>query len=347
MLRLLVFKENLKVFYGRYDMIIMPFLKFILVLCAVLLINSKVGYLQVFSNPFIPVIIALFCTLLPYGAVSFVLSVYLIGNVYSVSAEMAIVTSVLLLIVGILYYGFQPGDSYLLMVVPMLFALRIPYSIPLLVGLGGNIGGIIPVCCGILIYQIIVYINANVGVLSNETAVEITKRYMQIINGVLANRRMLLMMVAFSLTICLVYLIRSLSVRHSWSIAIGMGLISLLILFFAGNLVYNIEIPVGELLLGLFVSGVIAAIFQFFVFAVDYSRTEFTQFEDDEYYYYVKAVPKITVSVPDVKVQRINSKRTAPAERRRAAERTDQRLEQRTEPRTEYATENRSEQESE
>jgi hypothetical protein len=32
---------------------------------------------------------------------------------------------------------------------------------------------------------------------------------------------------------------------------------------------------------------------QFFKTVVDYSRVENTQFEDDDYYYYVKAVPKL------------------------------------------------------
>lgn len=34
-------------------------------------------------------------------------------------------------------------------------------------------------------------------------------------------------------------------------------------------------------------------VLKFFCFNLDYSRTERVQFEDDEYYYYVKAVPKI------------------------------------------------------
>ena len=46
-----------------------------------------------------------------------------------------------------------------------------------------------------------------------------------------------------------------------------------------------------------------------FILAVDYSRTEYTQFEDDEYYYYVKAVPKIKVTAPEVKVKHINVQR--------------------------------------
>ena len=40
----------------------------------------------------------------------------------------------------------------------------------------------------------------------------------------------------------------------------------------------------------------------------DYQQTEHLQFEDDEYYYYVKAVPKMTVSEVNKSVKHINSK---------------------------------------
>ena len=53
---------------------------------------------------------------------------------------------------------------------------------------------------------------------------------------------------------------------------------------------------------------VIAVILQFFVFSVDYTRVEHTQFEDDEYYYYVKAVPKAIVAGTDKKVTRFSGK---------------------------------------
>ena len=33
---------------------------------------------------------------------------------------------------------------------------------------------------------------------------------------------------------------------------------------------------------------------------------EYTQFEDDDYYYYVKAVPKIKIAAPKKDVKRIN-----------------------------------------
>ena len=55
------------------------------------------------------------------------------------------------------------------------------------------------------------------------------------------------------------------------------------------------------------VSALIVLVIQFFIFNVDYSRTENVQFEDDEYYYYVKAIPKVSVEAPDVNVKRFSS----------------------------------------
>ena len=66
----------------------------------------------------------------------------------------------------------------------------------------------------------------------------------------------------------------------------------------------------------------LASIIQFFEFNVDYNRTEKVQFEDDEYYYYVKAVPKVNVSTPERTVKRINQqKRIRPSQSSKEAER--------------------------
>ena len=41
---------------------------------------------------------------------------------------------------------------------------------------------------------------------------------------------------------------------------------------------------------------------------MDYKHTENVQFEDDDYYYYVKAIPKRKVAAPDRKVKNITEK---------------------------------------
>ena len=63
---------------------------------------------------------------------------------------------------------------------------------------------------------------------------------------------------------------------------------------------------------------------------MDYSRTEKVQFEDDEYYYYVKAVPKMTVAAPAKTVKRINAQRYRGGERSVTMEQTSERVKGRT-----------------
>ena len=89
---------------------------------------------------------------------------------------------------------------------------------------------------------------------------------------------------------------------------------------FVGALYFKLSVSVGGLILGSIVAVGVAFVIKFFVFNVDYSRTERVQFEDDEYYYYVKAVPKINVTAPEMNVKRINAqrrKKSAPVRRER------------------------------
>ena len=99
------------------------------------------------------------------------------------------------------------------------------------------------------------------------------------------------------------------SVDNAWIIAILTGGILDLILILVGNVILKTNASIVWIIIGTIVSLLVAFIVQFFVFSVDYSRTEHTQFEDDEYYYYVKAVPKINVTAPEMNVKRINAQR--------------------------------------
>ncbi len=53
-------------------------------------------------------------------------------------------------------------------------------------------------------------------------------------------------------------------------------------------------------------------------FGGDYSRTERLEYEDDEYYYYVKAVPKAMVATSERSIKKINAEHRQ--EKRKSAE---------------------------
>ncbi len=309
MMALLEFREMLRSFYGKYDAVLNALVKFAVSVTAFWMLNSSIGYMEKLKNPVVWLSMSLVCSFLPYSIISFLAGIVLVAHISSVSLELALILSLILLMMAILYYGFQPGDGYLLLLTPLLFQFKIPYVIPLLVGLSGGLAGVVPVSCGVFVYYIIQYVKQNAGVLTNDAALDITQKYVQIIKNMMSNRVMVVMIIAFAAGILVVYLIRTLSVDYAWHIAIVAGAMTQLMVIFVGDFMFDVSVPMVELLIGMIAAMILAAVYNFFVFAVDYSRTEYIQFQDDDYYYYVKAVPKITVSAPDVKVQKINSTR--------------------------------------
>ena len=65
------------------------------------------------------------------------------------------------------------------------------------------------------------------------------------------------------------------------------------------------------MILGNVASAAIVIVINFFRLTLDYTAVENVQFEDDVYYYYVKAVPKMSVTTPQMKVKHINVKNVA------------------------------------
>lgn len=307
MIAMLVFKEKMKLFYSRFEMLLIPVIRFTLSLVTFLIISRNVGFMNRLNSPVILVVLVLACSIMPYGIAVIIAGGLILAHISTVSIELTLILSVCMLMVAVLYYGFQPGDSYLLLITPIFYILKIPYAVPLLVGLSKTPVAAVPVGCGTFIYYILQYVKQNAGVLTNDASLDITQKYVQIMKSMISNKLMMLMIVACVTGVLVVYLIRRLSIDYAWMIAIVVGAIAQLTVIFIGVYIFDVSAPMVELLLGTLGSMLIAGIYNFLIFSVDYSRTEYTQFEDDDYYYYVKAVPKLTISTPDVKVQKINS----------------------------------------
>ena len=114
MMQLLVFKENLKRFYGKYSIYIIPIVKFVVGAAAFFLINSNIGFMTRLNNPLIPVVMGLVASIVPYGFTAFLAGCFVVVHVSRVSLEVAVILCIFILAVMMLYYGFRPGDGYLL-----------------------------------------------------------------------------------------------------------------------------------------------------------------------------------------------------------------------------------------
>ncbi len=314
---ILVCKEWIKSLYAKYSYVIVFGLKFLLTFIALLQLNHYLGYMATLTNGLVVFGISFICEYLPYGLIAFVLSMVLIGHTWAVSLEVSVLLGIVILLVGLLYYSFQPRDGFWLILTPMAFLLNIPYVIPILVGLSGGIVAVVPVSTGVVIYYIMNYVKQNVGVLTNNTEVDITQRYVQLLEAILGNQDMLIMMILVFVCILCVSLLRNLSIDYAWVIAIVCGGIMELVILFLGGFMLDVTFASGQVILGFSISMIIAFLYYLLVFTVDYTRTEYLQYEDDDYVYYVKAVPKATISKTEVTVRAMNHPQKAKEKQRK------------------------------
>lgn len=305
MTNLLVIREQLKKFYGDYEVYITPALKFLLALLSFILINSRMGYMSKIDNTAIVLVLALMCSFLPINLIIVLAAILILLHLYAASIECAVVAAAIFLLLFLLYFRFSPKDTLTVVLTPVCFALKIPYVIPLSMGLVGTPASAVSVGCGVIVYYMLNYINSSIPSLAAMDADGAVQKFRYIVDGVLNNKAMMVTIAAFAITIVAVYVVRRLSIDHSWTIAMVSGCILNILCMLFGDLMFNTNISIGGVILGSIVSVAIAKVLQFFVFNVDYTRTEFVQFEDDEYYYYVKAVPKNTVTAPEKKVKTI------------------------------------------
>lgn len=316
MAELLEMKQRLKILYARYDVYLIPALKFMLAFFAFLMINVQIGFMDRLANPAVALLLALLCSFLPVNMTAVFGALLICAHAYALSLEVLAVSAGLLFVMYALYFRIAPEYGYVLMLTPAAFFLKIPYALPLVLGLVGGPVCAVPAACGTIVYYLICYMKNNEAMLTNPETEDTAARVLSLVDNVLNNKTVILTILVFAVTMTVVYVIRRMSVDYAWYLAIGAGAVINVVLFLIGALVMKAEVSILPLLLGTVVSVLIALAVEFFVFSVDYSRTEYTQFEDDEYYYYVKAVPKMSIAVPEKRVKKINS-RSRSARRRR------------------------------
>ncbi|MCR5120136.1 MAG: hypothetical protein K6B44_11035 [Lachnospiraceae bacterium] len=319
MVQLLTAREWLKNLYSRYENFCRPALKFLLALISMMMINSKLGYSQALKSGAVTLIIALMCSFLPLNFIVTLSALIVLLQLYALSLESVIVAGVIMLVMMLLYFRFAAKDTVLIMLTPLSFILGVPYVIPLCAGLVAAPSSVVSTGCGVVVYYMLKAITVNRQTLLNMEEETLLEKLRFLADAIIGNREMMVCVAAFGITIIVVYVIRRLSVDHAWTIAIITGMLVDVMVVLMGDLRFETRINVASLVFGSLLALVVAEILQFFIFNVDYSRTEKVQFEDDEYYYYVKAVPKNTVTLSEPKVKKIKGQEKKPLPKKEEA----------------------------
>lgn len=310
MTNLLTFRDNLKALFSRYDYILMPLAKFVMAIIVFFSLNKHMGNVPILNKGIILFLVAAICAFIPVEFMAGIAACMLVWQTAKVSLDLGLLTIAFIIIFYSGYMRFNVKTGIIVLLVPIFYAWHITYALPIVLGFLIGPSAVIPGIFGILLYyyeeSVEAFRNVVAAVTEEDAAVV---GYQYILNELLNNKDMLLTFVVFAVVILITYAIYRMSFDNSWIVAFCVGGFLNIVLFLFGSLTMSTKVAIVPILLGSLLGIVIAVAVQFMKGIVDYQKADYLQFEDDEYYYYVKAIPKLSVSESNKNVKHINSKK--------------------------------------
>ena len=304
---LIVWRDKLQELYAMKSIYIDKAVQFVLALVTFLMINQNIGLMKAVATPVVAVALAVICTFLPPVVTAYVAAGLVIVHLFKLSIGVAAAAALIFVVMFIFYCRFTPKKALLLLVTPVAFMLHVPYVVPVACALVLGPISAVPVVFGTIIYYMIECVRTSATAITSADG--ITRQISLFVKTVFQDKTLWITVIAFIISIFVVYTVRRLSVDHAWKIAAASGAVVNIVVIVIGDIVFDIHTSYNMLIVGNIAAVVIGFIMEFFLFSVDYSRTERLQFEDDEYYYYVKAIPKISVTAPEKTVKHINERK--------------------------------------
>lgn len=306
MTALLELRQKISEVYGRYEAYVRICTKGLLAFLLFYLIHRQLANSMLLRDWAEIGVFTLVGMVAPAGALSLLLAVFVVIHMVVISIEAGAVAAVFFLFLLLTYFIFKPKQTILVAVMCLAGMLNLSGAAAIPIGLLCSPVAVIPAAAGTFIYGMILTLRQNSSVLE-ASAVRLTsmEKASYFIQAVWSNERLLLLMAALIITIVVVYLIRKFPYSYAWAIAIASGTACYVLTILVGNVAFGVTVNLVYLSISIVLGIVASSIIHIFRFLVDGAHTEFLEYEDEEYVYYVRAIPKYSVTRTDKKVTTI------------------------------------------
>ena len=289
---ILSFREQLGKLYSRYSLPAAIIFRFVLGLFVFTTINSSLGYMERADSGVVVFGLSVLSALLPLYVMVFSAIALILAHLYALAMSIMLIVLLVFILLYIFYFRFTPGKTWTILLVPIAFFFDLPLIIPVIFGLLGTPVLIVPAIAGTWVFYILHYIQTTEVVYAVEDIPEMMEISGEFVMTILVNPEQWLIAFVLGIGTMIVYALRTRSFPHCWKLAFIFGTIWIQVALVMGSSFLEIQTP--DYLFGnAIVAIILGFLLEFFFHRVDYKRTEYLQFDDNEYYYYVKAIPKI------------------------------------------------------
>ena len=311
--------------YKSYEIYFKMLVKFLFGMLIFRYITNNLGYYSLFNGTPMHVALSAACAVVPSSIYVLIVALVVLLHMFKLSLAMAALAAIFFLVFYFLYLKFAPEHGLMTIAVPVLMPYGLHFIVPFAGGLMYNPFTIVPSCVSFVFIKGIKYMKEAAAAITGEFDFEgIVKAYKQVFDKLLDDKELQLFIIAFIVIIVVTFIVTHLPFNYSWYIGLLAGAIAGIIVFVAGGRKLGVDVSTSSVVIGSLISMLIVGAVQFLFHGVEYSKREFVQFEDDEYFYYVKALPKkFNTEVPESpyerRIRERGEARDAAKERKRQA----------------------------
>lgn len=294
-------KNNIRNFLRRFDEVFRPIFKFVWCFVSIYSLQKIYNYSDLGAKNEVTLLLAVLSALLPDGFMFFMVGALLSLHCFNVSLEVGIIFLLMYIIMYCAYARFFPKLSYAMYMVPLFYMLGIPYAAPVAIGLIAGIGGAVPAVFGLLLYYYSICTANMYNMIKLDQSEEGIETFKIVMEQFVNNKEMYGVIVVFVVTILIIGVLKLLQYPYAMYVAIVSGIVANLLGAVVAGAVVKVSIDMGPIIFGSIIGLIIGLVIRAGQGIVDYGKVERVQFEDDDYYYYVRAVPKVDAEKPKKK----------------------------------------------
>ena len=259
----------------------------------------------------VQLVLALVSTLLPSRCGVMIALGICVYNIFQASLIGSLLMGSMMLVLYISMARMFPDQVYFLVLIPLCIEWNLHLLVPLFAGMYVGVVAVVPVVAGILMWGLQQIIPAFMTLEMGESLDALPKMISDAstygIDQITKNEQMVYLLIISSGIILLISLLRKLRLDYVRYIALAAGGVLGVICLIMGKSVGSLSGNLGIMLLLSILIIAVLALLEFLNLSLHYKSAQDLEFEDEDYLYQVRAIPKINpVSKQKTKIKKIH-----------------------------------------
>lgn len=296
-------KELVKGLLSKYEIIIIRVWKALLCFFSLFSIKFAFNNSSIIDNYLIILIISIVGAFVPLSATALIIIFMTVVHIASFSPQAAFAVCIMLILFYFISIYYKSENKWSIVFSMVFYQLKIPFLVPMLTGLVGNINDVVSITSGATIGYYLKLLVENKAVLTN--GMSEVDAFSLIFKQMLLSPNFYYFLASQIAMFLIVNILRSKGIKHAPLIGVSFGSLISGIIIITGNLFFESSNNIFVVILKAFITWIIGVVITYFFVETDYSSPESFQMEDDEYFYYVTAIPKVHFTKEDRRIKKV------------------------------------------